>query len=1072
MCAAVVAGLLTGVAEAVTLENELVRLELNEKGECVSLVQKDDGRELVRQKAPFVAFTDADGKARPCTSLRASDGSLAFGTDLGEVELASARFEGGWRFTVTRCTAKDFKTLRLGRVDPACLKWKGTMVNAYSDERSFVCTRIYEVGGGFYCHDGSVCCIVSPKNLSPEGVRFGLAAGPRTAAIPALRAMTLDAGVPHSEKGGAWALDAEACRRSYWMAWGVGPFTVDDEIEQCRRGGFGTLHFDRFFSSYGSYALKDDGSGRDGMALLTDMIAQAHAAGLDCDFHSLCACVARNDPIVTPECRDGLMTTAVYTLGADLAASTNGTTLVIDEKPIAEHEFTTTQWGHANIFKVGTELMTYTGHSAAAPWTFTGVKRGAFGTTVRPHAKGEKVEYLFNCFGCFQIDADGELAKWEWDLQGKLFRAGFDNYYLDGADCIRHARKTDVFVRGLYGAALANGKAPLFEDSLWTSAAWWFHSRIGANDHVNWGSKRSLDRRFARFVSEARDANFIEPELGWWATLQSLYAAGTPYRIDEHEYLGRKCAAYDAAMSVLPDLPYPARYMPARNIHRYITAIGWYERFRVARAFSAETLAKFRVMRDEYRLRQDADGVWKVRPLDFHHHRVTGPDARAWTIVSQEPREATLRIEALKTCRPWDSPEATVLLDPARPETFTAAAAAGVTCAFSLTKDAARGDIVTVAATNANPTARGAWSRVARAWPKPAVGQAPVYGDCSSSTGFGLWVKGDGSGALLNVQLKGPGPTLEKGVRSEHYLRLDFTGWRYVEFNRRERDSGAAYDFVWPYLNPDSSLDYGLERSGVSQLAAVILYLNEIPAGRATQVSVSAVKLLPERPRVKYSGLAVTLNGTRFACPFALAPTEFAELEGGFWTHYNPSGDALERAPAPVASLAAGSNALSFEGNGGADVNVRAEVNVLALGKAVPALKADLDAKARETLAYEAVEPATWAPSKGFASQPDIVTRPGETATLSFEVYGPTAPFALTVGGETRRFGCALAANEYLVCRDGVSWKVKRRGEKPCVVSEGKIEPFAPFTGSRAVSMSCDEPEKANAYVIFAKHYQ
>ncbi|HOE60438.1 MAG TPA: hypothetical protein PLZ74_05785 [Kiritimatiellia bacterium] len=1055
------------------LENELVSLTFDGQGCLTSIRERQSGRELVREKSPFVSVVNAEGKTLvPTSCAKDAKGNLCFGfAEAGEMVLAVRPFSGGWSLGVERQTVQDAQEIHIGRVHPDCLKYRGHMVNAYSDERSFVCVRAYDVGASFRCAEGLVEASVKTSARPLTGARFGFAAGPRSAAIPALRAMTIDADVPCSDRGGAWALGAEACRRSYWMAWGIGPFTIDDEIEQCRRGGFGTLHFDHFFKSYGSYELPGDGSGRDGMTLLKEMIAKAHDAGLHCDFHSLCACVARNDPIATPECQDGLMVTAAYTLGTDLEAATNVTTLVVNEKPVDCHEFETTAWGKSNTLKIGTELVTYTGRSTEAPWTFTGVTRGAFGTTVKPHAKGTKVEYLFNCFSCFQIDADSELAKRAWELQGKLFGAGFDNYYLDGADCIRDKRKTDKFVRELYKAAQANGKTPLFEDSLWTSAAWWFHSRIGANDYVQWGSKRSLDRRFERLVSQARDANFIEPEMGWWATLQGNGAQGNPYRIDEHEYFGRKCAAYDAAMSVLPGNAYPARYMVARNIHRYVTVIGWYERFRLAYAFNDETLAKFRVKRDEYRLRQDTDGVWKVRPLDFFHHRVTGPDARAWRIDSKERREATLRIEALLTCKPWDDPEAKVLLDPACAATFEKSAAKGVTVECANSQDSERGHVVTITANNANATSRGAWSCVARVWPKPPVGQPPVYGDCSGSRGFGLWVRGDGSGALLNVQLmgaKGAG----SGPKSEHYQRLDFTGWRYLEFNRRERDSGAASDFVWPYVEKNSSIDYSLERVNVSKLQAVNLYLNEIPAGGKTEVSVSAVKLLPERKQVTYSGLAVTLNGTRYACPFALEPTDFAEMEDGCWTRYDASANPLERAPADLAELRAGTNELTFEGNGGEGVNVRAEVNILALGEPAAALKPTVNAAAHEALAYEVVEPATWAPSKGFEKIPDLVTRPGEKAALSFEVYGPTAPFTLVVGDEARRFDCTLSPKEYLVCRDGEHWQLKRRGEKPCIVASGKIRPFAPFTGSRKVAFSSDDPEQANVFLIFAKHYR
>jgi len=62
---------------------------------------------------------------------------------------------------------------------------------------------------------------------------------------------------------------------------------------------------------------------------------------------------------------------------------------------------------------------------------------------------------------------------------------------------------------------------------------------------------------------------------------------------------------------------------------------------------------------------------------------------------------------------------------------------------------------------------------------------------------MGLWVKGDGSGALLNIQIRSPREY--HGCISDHYIDLDFVGWRYVELLLRERDSERLTDYVWPY---------------------------------------------------------------------------------------------------------------------------------------------------------------------------------------------------------------------------------------------------------------------------------
>ena len=1050
------------------VENGLVRLAFDEKGRVCSLQEKVSGRELVKTPVPFVFVTDTKGGVRAPTAFALEAGTnLVFSfAGTGEVALSMSPFDGGWTFAIARTSLTNVWEYHLGAFRPSCLLYRGDMVNAWSDDDSFVCTRIYDEGCSFRCSDGLVEVCVRPSLVPPVGARFGVAAGPRPAAIPALRAMTLVAGVPHSELGGAWSLGAPDNRRSYWMAWGIGEFTADDEIELCHRGGFKTVHFDRI-ARYGDYALTTNWPAKyffpntyDGLKAVLD---KAHAAGLWTDFHSLTACIRRQSPWATPECREGMMTRATYTLAKPLAADTNDATVVVNEKPIAEHEIVDSLFGRANFLKIGTEVMQYTGMSDTAPWTFTGVIRGKFGTTVKAHAAQTKVDYLYNSFHCFQADADTELAKDCWEAHARMFERGFDSVYLDGVDCINvDPRKRDKFVRGIYSAALAKGRPPQYEDSQWTPSAWWFHSRIGACDHVHWDAKRSLDRRFDILVRRARRANFLEPEMGWWSITHHV-GAGLPYRVDDHEYFGARCAAADAAMSVLPDWNCAAYDDPRFEVHRYLTVLGWYERFRYARAFAETTVADFRIPRSEYRLRQGTDGIWRYRPVEVLAHRIGSDDQRAWRVPSASARSATVRVETLQKSCAFDDAEARPLVDPAKDE-FTKAAREGVKVVFEKGEDPVHGPTVKIVAENAFVADRkGAWSRVSRNWPRNG------WADVNGKSAIGVWVKGDGSGALLNVQLKAP-KVYSQGL-AEHYVRLDFTGWKYLEFNRLERDATAFHDYRWPYGFGDYHISYSLERVAVNFVESVNFYLNDIPAGGRASVEIGEVRTLVEQKGVRCRDLSVALNGTQYRLPFDLDVFEFAELEDGWWTRYSAPGVPLERKPGPSVVLAAGQNDLTFSGASSVTGStVRAAVSVLAFGKAKPALRETFGAEARKELAYEAMEPECWAPSKGFSVLRDIVTRPGGKASVSFAVYGPISPFVLSVGEEKRTFP-ALGKREYLICYDGRNWEVRRRGGDAGVMSKGRIEPFKPVSGRASVAMNCEKPDEAFAWIEMAKHY-
>ena len=72
----------------------------------------------------------------------------------------------------------------------------------------------------------------------------------------------------------------------------------------------------------------------------------------------------------------------------------------------------------------------------------------------------------------------------------------------------------------------------------------------------------------------------------------------------------------------------------------------------------------------------------------------------------------------------------------------------------------------------------------------------------------------------------------------------------------------------------------------------------------------------------------------------------------------------------------------------------------VALGEARAALKpvASLPPESRKFLAYEAMDPQFFAPGKGFAEVPPLVTRPGETAKAEVVVYGPMPACTVTIG--------------------------------------------------------------------------
>lgn len=555
--------------------------------------------------------------------------------------------------------------------------------------------------------------------------------------------------------------------------------------------------------------------------------------------------------------------------------------------------------------------------------------------------------------------------------------------------------------------------------------------------------------------------------MGWWAPrMPSPQARG--HFLDEMEYFACKNLGLDAAMSIqgvnVSRAPLPF------HIEKQFTLLGWYEHLRLARYFDTQTVARVAVPGDEFRLRQNRDGAWKFAPVRMSAHRISnlGNGSETWTSgnpYAEQPLCA--RVEALYAVAPYDSPKRIPLADAADFPAFKTSAASSA-IALSLTeetadtKDGSR--CLRLHAENKGSSRVGAWARATLDFPAP-------YRSLGGAGAFGVWIKGDGKGALLNLQVATPREFMH--ALSDHYVTLDFTGWRYVELLVRERDVERMADYVWPYGGNYDIYRNPLDMAHVSQVA---FYLNDLPAGGSVDVTVSPVMALPTQPAL-LKNPALTVNGHTLTLPFTLASGDFAELEpDGVCTHYNDKGAPLASArlpyvvtasagPEQLPMLRSGTNALTFSCVPPSNVSARAEVTLSAFGTpfGTPNPRRAITWKhlSRE---YEMSRLITASESPD--NSWDIAVRPGEKARVEIELCGAMENPALTVGGRILRFPVTLKAGERLLCRDGRRWTVLDAKRNP--LAAGTLEKKAPAlpSGLTRVAFTCTAPDRAQVKLV------
>lgn len=1076
---------------AVAHAQELARFEsrwstliVGDDGSMLSLREKGSGRELLAVPQPLLAVEQTTGRRLQARRMRLENGLLVaeFPRGAGSAALRIDAKDHYFTVTAAALAVPDVRRFTFFQLSPAPMEFIGHMAGLASDDASGVCLRSLglEVDTTFSAPVPQFRASTTPE-LGLIGHRIGLAAGPREQLIPMLRSMAEHEPVPHSPVGGPWSMGAEETRGSYLFA-DLAAKDTDAWIELARRGGFTNIHLHGWWSTLGHYEPRTDYFPKG----LEDMQATAErirAAGLKPGFHTLTACISTNDPWVTPVPSPHLIASHRYTLAKPL--SDTGTTIYVNEMPAADHDVIWSYSSNGNALRVGAELIRYTAISGEPPYAFLQCERGAFQTEAAEHREGTAVDYLQQLYLAFYPDPDSPLAAELADRIAKVYNAcELEMIYFDGSEGMRSRYGTDAMRWAIF-QRLHGG---VTEGSEWGHNSWWFHSRLGAWDHPVWAMKQFHDEHI-RLASRFRRSDLLEPQLGWWAPRGPSDVARGHFP-DEMEYFAAKNLAIDGPMSIqgvhAVGRPWNAR------MEEMFTILGWYERLRLARYFDDPTLQMVGEPGRDVRLRQNAAGQWHFTPVHLAKHRVSalGNGSEQWKAenpFAAQPLRA--RLEALYSVAPYGAATAVSLAD------FTdldkldnRRCAAGVQAEIALdTDDVKAGDrSLRFRAVNSGDTAHGAWAQIGTKYEHPYFSMMP--GDA-----MGLWVKGDGSGALLNVQLRSPREY--HGCISDHYIDLDFVGWRYVEILLRERDAERLTDYVWPYHGAGGShLVYrnSVDRAHISELN---LLLNEIPAGGQVDILVSPIlSLVASKAELAHPSLE--LGGIKVVFPVTVQSGQYIELEDmNDCVLYDERGELIRRFRPQVAELpqlAQGANTICFDCQPPQDLRARAEVTIVSLGQPFGERKTNADID-WSRLDREYDMPRIVTRVDGSDNVWNIIRRseafggrPEKPPLLELEIavqqlddpkqgtenndHGVYLDHpALTINDHVVRFPVRLLAGQRLQCLDQTNWRVL--GPDGTEAASGRLaSPFPTLApGTNRAELNCDNAQAVSGFRVLVK---
>ncbi len=642
--------------------------------------------------------------------------------------------------------------------------------------------------------------------------------------------------LPHSAIGGPWALDGPSNYGSYLFDFGsLTEDTVDSWIAMAKRLGVTQIDFHggRSFR-FGDFEPAPD-LYPNGAASMKAVIDKLHGAGMQAGLHTYAMFMDKKCPYVTPVPDSRLGKDATFTLAEDLLADANRVPVV--ESTAGMSTITGFFVRNSVTLQIGDELITYSGFTKEAPYAFTECTRGACGTTIAPHTKGDAVHHLRECFGRFLPDGDSTLFEKVAAKTAELYnKAGFDMIYLDaldGGDAVAGRENAwhyqSKFVFEIFKRL---DRPAIMEMSTFHHHLWYVRSRMGAWDHPNRSHKRFIDMHCRANAGLGRQ--FLPGNLGWWAFKTWQGPMGEPTHSDDIEYLAGKALGNNYGLSLMGINPSNVDSIPA--LPRLAAIVERYESLRHANYFSDAVKEKLQTPGEEFLLEQDGEGEWRFRPVRYDKHKVEGSDdrSRRWTATNRfEKQPLQLRIEALSGIGAYDDPGAILLTDFGDIEQFAdRAAQPGITADLERATEQVKVGQASgrFRATNSTESPTRSWCKIGKTFSPPI--------DLSGHEAIGLWVHGDGQGQVLNLQQTSPSH-LSHGI-ADHYITIDFTGWRY--FTLLEPEGARHANYSWPYGGSYAIYRESIRSSAVEKLS---LWYNNLPANGTVTTFLGPIRALP-----------------------------------------------------------------------------------------------------------------------------------------------------------------------------------------------------------------------------------
>ena len=942
-------------AADIVIENDNIKYVIDDHGKNLSFTDKISGIDYLDSKTvSYCAFLMQDGKEYLISSISLTRNIL-------KLEFSKAGVTAELRIN----KAKDHITMEVisvkGPAESVTFINIPLNVEGMPYEPFAACalsmnlqTHIFQLPA-LQTHLKATCY----KRFGMDGAKITIIGVPQKNILPVIRDVMAHAkDVPHSTSGGAWAQLSKEGYGSYLMNFGtLTDETVDEWIKMCRNLGFNQIdnHGGAGFFKFGDFEL-DAKKWPGGWNDFRRINQRLHNAGISSIFHTYAFFIDKNSKYVTPVPREDLGYFSSFTLAEPVGK--DGDEIVVKEST-ANVSMTTGFFVRNSLtIRIGKELIEFSGATTTAPYKFTGCKRGVHGTKASAYTANEKAFHLREMFGRFvpgpETPLFTEIAKHTAEI---VDQAGFDGIYFDAIDGSDILAGPENF--WYYGGKFVFEVAKHLKHSVGMEMSsmihhWWhFRSRWQAWDRPVRGYKRFIDIHSASIKSAeyehglwrghaplinklapAENGGLLLPlQFGWWGHQSWNPPQVEPTFTDDIEYLVCKMIGNNGGLSMLGG--FDQKTLDETPLFKRLNAIiKQYEELRNRNYFSDSIRKLLRMPGKEFTLFKEQDSSWNFKPVAYQKHKVAGLDhpSASWTVNNEfDAQPVKLRIEPLMSVKSYNDAANVVLTDFAGTDEFSSKETAkGITGGLkSSAEKLSTGEVSKVfyAASSGESVREGSWIKMEKKF-EPSL-------NIEKNQALGVWVKGDGNGELLNLRIESPHP-ISHGARGDHFIKIDFTGWKYFELV--EIESSEFSNYIWPAPYSSSSFYvYDSYRHVVSfnNVDKLQIWYNNLPAGKPVTTLLGPIKALPMTPG-KIDNPSIIIGGQKVVFPVSMESGMYLEFNSATDCKlYGPKGEFLKDVviTGSIPTLRSGNNDISFTCDGVEEVNKRVQVTVIGEGK-------------------------------------------------------------------------------------------------------------------------------------------